>query len=197
MPCPTLYAPPPKHDGSTLKHGSILSGKILPAWVRSQRKSTGLAVRFDITQLGAVLEAAHERLAGAVIERLPFPDLITRYDRADRLFYLDPPYTAVNGTMGPASSTGRISSVWPRIWPASADGSCSPSTTRPRFGRSSGVSRSRPPTRPIRSPMRQARAESGVRCSSIADIRPSAIRQYEGPRGNPGAFVVCGDRHSR
>ena len=39
-----------------------------------------------------MLEAAHERLAGVVIERLPRHELLTRYDRPDTLFYLDPPY---------------------------------------------------------------------------------------------------------
>jgi DNA adenine methylase len=63
--------------------------------------SVGLPARFDITQLGAVLEAAHERLAAAVIERLPFADLIARYDRADTLFYLDPPYYGCERDYGP------------------------------------------------------------------------------------------------
>lgn len=63
--------------------------------------SVGLPARFDITQLGTVLEAAHERLAGAVIERLPFDQLITRYDRADTLFYLDPPYHGCERDYGP------------------------------------------------------------------------------------------------
>ena len=48
--------------------------------------------RFDITKLAGMLEAVHERLAGVVIERLPFADLLRRYDRPTTLFYLDPPY---------------------------------------------------------------------------------------------------------
>jgi DNA adenine methylase len=48
--------------------------------------------RFDVTKLGPALEAIHERLAGVVIERLPYADLLRRYDRAEALFYLDPPY---------------------------------------------------------------------------------------------------------
>lgn len=39
-----------------------------------------------------MLEAIHERLAGVVIERLPWADFIERYDRPGTLFYLDPPY---------------------------------------------------------------------------------------------------------
>lgn len=54
--------------------------------------SPGQPARFDITKLGALLEAVHERLASVVIERLPYGDLIARYDRPDTLFYLDPPY---------------------------------------------------------------------------------------------------------
>ena len=50
------------------------------------------AAQFDVTKLRTILEAAHERLAGVVIERLPYADLIARYDRPDTLFYVDPPY---------------------------------------------------------------------------------------------------------
>lgn len=48
--------------------------------------------RFDLTKLVPMLEDVHERLAGVVIERLPYGKLIPRYDRAHTLFYLDPPY---------------------------------------------------------------------------------------------------------
>lgn len=48
--------------------------------------------RFDVTRLGAVLEEVHARLAGVVIERLPYAELLPRYDREETLFYLDPPY---------------------------------------------------------------------------------------------------------
>lgn len=48
--------------------------------------------RFDVAKLGPVLEAVHERLSGVTIECLPWEDLLPRYDGAETLFYLDPPY---------------------------------------------------------------------------------------------------------
>lgn len=48
--------------------------------------------RFDITRLGSLLEAAHERLAGVWIECLPWQDFVRRWDRPGTLFFVDPPY---------------------------------------------------------------------------------------------------------
>jgi DNA adenine methylase len=50
------------------------------------------AGRFDITKLEPLLADVHERLAAVVIEQLSYADFIPRYDRAETLFYLDPPY---------------------------------------------------------------------------------------------------------
>ncbi len=47
---------------------------------------------FNVLKLVPMLDDVHERLAGVVIERLPWDDFIPRYDRPDVLFYLDPPY---------------------------------------------------------------------------------------------------------
>lgn len=58
------------------------------------------AARFDVTKLGPMIEAVHERLAGVVIERLPWADFIARYDRPGTLFYLDPPYYGCEGDYG-------------------------------------------------------------------------------------------------
>ncbi|MES2339609.1 MAG: DNA adenine methylase [Pseudomonadota bacterium] len=52
----------------------------------------GQAARFNVLRLERDLADLHDRLAGVVIEKLPFDQLIARYDRADMLFYLDPPY---------------------------------------------------------------------------------------------------------
>lgn len=62
--------------------------------------SPGEAGAFDVTKLVPLLEAIHERLAGVVIERLPWQDLLTRYDRPGMLFYLDPPYYGNEGDYG-------------------------------------------------------------------------------------------------
>lgn len=48
--------------------------------------------RFNLTKLEPLLADIHERLAGVVIEQLPFADFIARYDRPGMLFYCDPPY---------------------------------------------------------------------------------------------------------
>lgn len=53
---------------------------------------SGGGARFDITKLGELLAATHERLAGVVIECLPWQTLIDRWDRPGTLFFLDPPY---------------------------------------------------------------------------------------------------------
>lgn len=62
--------------------------------------STTTASRFNVTKLGPTLEAIHERLAGVVIEQLPWRAFIDRYDRPGMLLYLDPPYFGSEGDYG-------------------------------------------------------------------------------------------------
>ncbi len=57
--------------------------------------------RFDLTKLVPMLEDVHERLCGVDIERLPYAQLIARYDTPGTLFYLDPPYHGCEGDYGP------------------------------------------------------------------------------------------------
>lgn len=47
---------------------------------------------FNVTRIGSILEAIHERLAGVTIECLSWSDFVDRYDGPETLFYLDPPY---------------------------------------------------------------------------------------------------------
>lgn len=48
--------------------------------------------RFDLMQVGPILEEVYERLSPVTIENLDWLEFIDRYDRAGTLFYLDPPY---------------------------------------------------------------------------------------------------------
>ncbi|MCB2061629.1 MAG: DNA adenine methylase [Novosphingobium sp.] len=57
--------------------------------------------RFDLTKLVPMLEDVHERLCGVDIERLPYAELIARYDTPGTLFYLDPPYFGCETDYGP------------------------------------------------------------------------------------------------
>lgn len=56
--------------------------------------------RFNLLKLAPLLEDIHERLAGVVIECLPWRTFIERYDRPGMLFYLDPPYWGSEGDYG-------------------------------------------------------------------------------------------------
>jgi DNA adenine methylase len=57
--------------------------------------------RFDVIKLAPMLDELHTRLTGVVIERLPYADLIRRYDGPETLFFLDPPYWGCEGDYGP------------------------------------------------------------------------------------------------
>lgn len=61
----------------------------------------GNPARFDVSKIEPMLADIHDRLSGVTIERLPYADFITRYDRPETLFYLDPPYFGCEGDYGP------------------------------------------------------------------------------------------------
>ena len=60
------------------------------------------SARFDLSQVGPILEEIYERLTPVTIENLDWADLIARYDRPDTLFYLDPPYWGCETDYGKA-----------------------------------------------------------------------------------------------
>lgn len=62
--------------------------------------SRSTPARFDVTKLEPVLAELHERLAGVTIEQLGYAEVIRRYDAAETLFYLDPPYWGCEGDYG-------------------------------------------------------------------------------------------------
>jgi len=47
---------------------------------------------FDLSRVGPLLDALHDRLSGIVVECLPYGDILQRWDAPNTLFYLDPPY---------------------------------------------------------------------------------------------------------
>ncbi|MBD3847125.1 DNA adenine methylase [Bosea sp. SSUT16] len=67
---------------------------------RSFGVSPGLPGRFDVTKLAPLLADIAERLAGVIIENLPFDTFLERYDAPGVLFYLDPPYHGCEGDYG-------------------------------------------------------------------------------------------------
>jgi len=58
------------------------------------------APRFSLSRIEPILAAAHERLDGVVFESLDWSEIIARYDYADALFYLDPPYAGGEADYG-------------------------------------------------------------------------------------------------
>lgn len=56
--------------------------------------------RINLIRLEEDLSAIHLRLTRVRIENLPFGEFITRNDRAETLFYLDPPYYGVENYYG-------------------------------------------------------------------------------------------------
>jgi DNA adenine methylase len=76
-----------------LAYGGKVSG-------RNFGVQTSSGARFNINTLVPRLEEIHERLAGVIIECLPYEEFIGRYDKPGTLFYLDPPYWGSEGYYG-------------------------------------------------------------------------------------------------
>lgn len=55
---------------------------------------------FDLARLGPSLDALHSRLSAVIIECLDYTEMIRRWDNAETLFYLDPPYYGSEGDYG-------------------------------------------------------------------------------------------------
>ncbi len=53
--------------------------------------------RFNLLRIEEDLSSAHLRLCRALIENLPWDKVITKYDRPETLFYMDPPYWQTEG----------------------------------------------------------------------------------------------------
>jgi DNA adenine methylase len=92
----------PRHSRSKLLNGfesaPTFGGKVDGRNFGVKREASA---RFDVTKLGPMLDELHHRLTGVVIERLPYADLIRRYDGPGTLFFLDPPYWGCEGDYGP------------------------------------------------------------------------------------------------
>ena len=76
---------------------TAFGGKVSGRNFGVDRRSPG---RFDVTKLEPMLADIHERLSGVVVEQLPYPDLIRRYDGPRVLFYIDPPYVGCEADYG-------------------------------------------------------------------------------------------------
>ena len=77
-----------------LTFGGKVKGRVFGVDSRS-------GARFNVTKLEPMLADIHDRLAGVVIEQLPYGDFLARYDRPGMLFYLDPPYFGGETDYGP------------------------------------------------------------------------------------------------
>ena len=69
-------------------------GKVVGRHFGVDRRS---ASRFDLGKLRAELKLLCQRLEPVKIEQLHYGEVIRRYDHADALFYLDPPYDETTG----------------------------------------------------------------------------------------------------
>ena len=55
------------------------------------------APAINLCRIEENLSAAHLRLAGTIVEHLPWQECVRRYDRSHTFFYMDPPYWQTEG----------------------------------------------------------------------------------------------------
>lgn len=71
---------------------------------QTQHQAFGVATEragsFNSERVIEAIKLLHHRLTGVYIECLPYQDFITRYDRPNTLFYLDPPYWSCENDYG-------------------------------------------------------------------------------------------------
>lgn len=91
-----------------LLQAASFGGKVVG---RSFGYSLSEPARVAADRLIARLQQLHRRLQGVVIEQLDLFDCLTRYDRRDTLFYIDPPYWGTEGYYG----TGWVQSDFQRL----------------------------------------------------------------------------------
>lgn len=72
--------------------------------------------RIDMGKLAAELPELRDRLAGVIIENLPFEAFIHRYDTPETLFFIDPPYWDCEGDYGRGCSRAPTSRCCARCW---------------------------------------------------------------------------------
>jgi DNA adenine methylase len=58
--------------------------------------------RINFVRLEEDLSEFHQRLAGVVVECLPWQECLRRYDRPETLFFVDPPYWQAEGYAAPS-----------------------------------------------------------------------------------------------
>lgn len=65
------------------------------------RCDTSARPKFNLLRIEEDLSAAHLRLAGVFVENLPYQVALSRFDKPDTFFYLDPPYYGCEKDYGP------------------------------------------------------------------------------------------------
>lgn len=133
----------------------------MAAWRQGDGWTFGIdkdgGARFNLTRLAPLLEEVHERMAGVIIDCLGWTEIIDRWDRKGRLFYLDPSYWDGETDYGKGVfNQADFAALADRLRRLKGRFILSINTYR-RSGRSSPGSSWRPSRSPTRSPAARAR----------------------------------------